>query len=91
MLKETLKRSHAVPTECEDKYAIVVYDLAVAKIRDKFRFKILKNLMTVSYSSVNSTQFYHYFHQKVKYWKELVLPIFFPKQRSLPVVPFTNF
>ena len=32
MLKETLKRSHAVAKECEVKYAIVIYDLAVAKI-----------------------------------------------------------
>ena len=31
-MKETLKRSQAVAKECGDKYVIVTYDLAVAKI-----------------------------------------------------------
>ena len=31
-MKETLKKSQAVAKECGDKYAIVIYDLAVAKI-----------------------------------------------------------
>ena len=57
------ERSQAVAKECGDKYAIVTYDLAVAKIARQFRFKILQNLMTVSYSLVNFTQFYHYFYQ----------------------------
>ena len=32
VVKETLKRSQAVAKECGDKYAVVTYDLAVAKI-----------------------------------------------------------
>ena len=40
------ERSQAVAKECGDKYAIVTYDLAVAKIARQFRFKILQNLMT---------------------------------------------
>ena len=32
IIEETLKRSQADAKECVDKYAIVTYDLAVAKI-----------------------------------------------------------
>ena len=46
--------------------------------------------MIFSCSSVNSIKFCHYFHQQVKYWKELVLPIFFLKERSLLVAPLTK-
>ena len=31
-MKETLKRSQVVAKECGDKYTIVIYNLAVAKI-----------------------------------------------------------
>ena len=46
-----------------------------------------QNLMNVLYSSVKFTH-YQYLHQEVKYWKEVVLPIYL-KQRSLLVVPST--
>ena len=49
VVKETLKRSQVVGKECGNKYIIVTYD--------KFRFKTLQILITVSYSSVNFTQF----------------------------------
>ena len=32
VVKETLKRTQAVAKDCGDKYAIITYDLAVAKI-----------------------------------------------------------
>ena len=32
VVKKTLKRSQAVASECDDKYAIITYDLEVAKI-----------------------------------------------------------
>ena len=32
VMKEPLKRSQVVAKECGDKYAIIIYDLAVAKI-----------------------------------------------------------
>ena len=55
VVKETLKRSQEVAKKCGHKYAIATSDLAVPKTQDKFTFKILQNLMTVSYSLVNST------------------------------------
>ena len=61
VVKETLKRSQAVANECGDKYAIVTYDLAVATIAR--RIQIQNSPKIVSYNLVNSTQFYHYFHQ----------------------------
>ena len=39
VVKETLKRSQAVAKKCGDKYAIITYDLAVAKIARQTQIK----------------------------------------------------
>ena len=90
VVKETLKRSQAVAKECGDKYAIVTYDLAVAKVARQIQ---LQNSPKFGDCFIQFGQFHTILSLFSSIGKILKVSgaAYLLSERSLLVVPLTNF
>ena len=90
VVKETLKRSQAVAKECGDKYAIVTYDLAVAKIARQIQ---IQNSPKFGDCFIQFSQFHTILSLFSSIGKILKVSgaAYLLSERSLLVVPLTNF